>query len=272
MKTLPCSYFVAEADSTLSHQLQSEKPDLAFLGVHGIYGEDGCVQALCELLKIPYTGSGILASAVCMDKLFFKHLLLKNKIATPHFKVIRSNQDIPSVEKYPVVVKASHGGSTLGTHIVQKPEELSAALAEAKKFGRYVFIEDYISQGKEVAVSYLDGRFLTPVEIVPKSGFYDYKHKYETGQTNYIIPPRLDPLVTENLKVICEKVVSLTDVRSYARVDFIVKNKTPWLLELNTLPGLTETSLLPKSAKQDGMEFSQVIELILSNAMMDYPK
>ena len=270
LKTLPCSYFVAEADGTLLQQLQDEKPDLAFLGVHGVYGEDGSIQSLCEFLKIPYTGSGILASALCMDKLFFKNLLLKNKIATPDFTVIHSLQNIPPLKKYPVVIKASHGGSTLGTHIVQNSNTLSTAFEKAKNVGRYVFIEEYISQGMEVAVSYLNSRILTPVEIVPKNGFYDYKHKYEIGQTDYILPPRLNPMVVEKIKVISEKVISLTDVRGYARLDFIVKEDAPWLLELNTLPGLTETSLLPKSAKKDGLNFPQVIEMILSAAALDY--
>ena len=271
LKTLPCSYFVAEADGTLLQRLQEEKPDLAFLGVHGTYGEDGSIQSLCEFLKIPYTGSGILASALCMDKLFFKNLLLKNKIATPDFTVVPSLQKIPPIKKYPVVVKASHGGSTLGTCIVQNSKALSTALEKAKKGGRYVFLEEYISQGMEIAVSYLKGQILTPVEIVPKSGFYDYKHKYETGQTDYILPPRLNPMVVEKIKIISEKVISLTDVRGYARLDFIVKEDAPWLLELNTLPGLTETSLLPKSAKKDGFNFPQVIEMILSAATLDYP-
>lgn len=271
LKTLPCSYFVAEADHTLFQQLKNEKPDLAFLAVHGIYGEDGVVQALCEFLQIPYTGSGILASALCMDKLFFKNLLLKNKIATPDFKAVHSPHKSPSIKNYPMIVKASHGGSTLGTYIVKNPEELPAALKEAENIGRHVFIEEYIPRGKEIAVSYLNGRILTPVEIIPKSGFYDYNHKYKTGQTDYILPPRLDPFTVEKMKVISEKVISLTNIRGYARLDFIVKKNTPWLLEANTLPGLTETSLLPKSAKKDGLSFPQVIETILSVATLDYP-
>ena len=271
LKTLPGSYFTVEADSGLFQRLQGEKPDRAFLGVHGIYGEDGLVQAVCEFLKIPYTGSGLLASALCMDKLFFKNLLLKNKIATPPFQPVHSCRDIPARGKYPVVVKASHGGSTLGTFIVKSPGELPSALKKAKALGRSVFIEDFLSRGKEVAVSWLNGRILTPVEIVPKSGFYDYKHKYETGHTDYILPPRLPSLVTERLKVISEKVIALTDVRGYARLDFIVKDNRPWLLELNTLPGLTETSLLPKSAQRDKMDFPKVIETILSTACLDYP-
>ena len=270
LKTLPCSYFVAEADNTLFQQLKNEKPDLAFLAVHGIYGEDGSVQALCEFLQIPYTGSGILASALCMDKLFFKNLLLKNKIATPDFKAVHFPQQMSSIKNYPVIVKASHGGSTLGTYIVQNPKELPNALKKAKNIGRHVFVEEYIPQGMEVAVSYLNGRILTPVEIIPKSGFYDYKHKYNTGQTDYILPPRLDSLTVEKMKVISQKVISLTNVRGYARLDFIVKKNTPWLLEVNTLPGLTETSLLPKSANEDGLNFPQVIGTILSTASLDY--
>ena len=149
----------------------AEKPDLAFLAVHGIYGEDGCTQAICEMLKIPYTGSGVLASALCMDKLFLKKILLKEKISTPKLYELDSKGQPPKISKYPVVVKASHGGSSLGVYIVKNKKLLKSAIEKAKKIGSSVFIEDYLPSVKEVNVSYLDGKILTPIEIVPKGGF-----------------------------------------------------------------------------------------------------
>ena len=274
MKKLGLPFFFAEADSSLPAALLSEKPAAAFLAVHGIYGEDGCPQAVCELLRIPYTGSGILASALCMNKIFFKKLLQKNRIASPDFWEIPEDQAEAAAAnhfKYPVAVKASHGGSSLGTFIVQKPEGLAKALREARKTSPAVFIERYIRGGAEVAVSCLAGKILTPVEIAPKGGFYDYRRKYQKGQSQYFTPPRLDPMLTRKIMRQAQKAFQLAGIRGCARADFIVEGgKIPWLLELNTLPGLTENSLLPKSAAHDGLSFVQVIQKILSCASADY--
>ena len=122
-----------------------------------------------------------------------------------------------------------------------------------------------------MAVSFLNGKILTPLEIVPKGGFYDFKRKYTKGQSAYFLPARLNPRVIEKIKILSKKVIELTEVRSYGRVDFIIgENDSPWILEVNTLPGLTQTSLLPKSANYDGISFSQLIKLILENAQTDY--
>ncbi len=264
-------YFLVEANEKLQSVLAAKKPDIAFLAAHGMYGEDGCLQSLCEFLKIPYTGSGVLTSALCMDKIFFKKILVQNNIATPDFKIIDENWDSKKITKYPVVIKASHGGSTLGTYVVRNPGDLDSSIKKAKEIGRFVFVEDYISSGQEIAVSYLDGQILTPVEIVPKGGFYDYKRKYEKGQSQYYIPPKLDDFVLEKIKSISEKIFSLVEVRGYARADFLVENgKISWLLEVNTLPGLTTTSLLPKSASYDNIGFDQLIEKIINGARIDY--
>lgn len=271
LKKLSYPYFFVEADKNLQKNLTIKKPDLAFLAVHGMYGEDGCVQSVCELLSLPYTGSGVLTSALCMDKLFFKKILQKYKIATPDFQEVRSQGIYKKISTYPVVVKASHGGSSLGTYIVKNEKSLKLAIQKAKKIGRTVFIEDYISSGKEIAVSYLDGKILTAVEIVAKGGVYDYKRKYQKGQSQYHTPARLDPALTKKIERLSKKIFSLANVRSYARVDFLIQNnKIPWLLEVNTLPGLTKTSLLPKSASHDGITFPQLIETIIKLATTDY--
>ena len=263
-------YFTVTADYNLFQSLQSEKPDLAFLAVHGLYGEDGLIQSICEFLKIPYTGSGVLASSLCMDKIALKKLLLKHKVPMPEFEIIQPHWKAKKIS-CPVVVKSSHGGSSLGTYIVKKKTELLPAIQKAKQIGTSVFIEEYIKESKEIAVSFLAGKILAPIEIKPKGRFYDYKRKYIKGQSLYYIPSKLDPFVIAKIKSLAKKVFQITNVRSHARADFLVEKKqTAWLLEVNTLPGLTEQSLLPKSAKYDGFSFIELIEKITSSAQTDY--
>ncbi len=265
------AYFTATADPDLPQLLISKKPEAAFLAVHGVYGEDGGLQSLCEYLKIPYTGSGVLASSLCMDKIFLKKFLLKHKIPTPHFQIVDEPEHLKKTVSYPAVIKSSHGGSSLGTYIVRDEKALAPSIEKARALGAPVFIEDYLPGCQEIAVSFLDGRILTPVEIEPKGGFYDYKRKYVAGESSYFAPPRVDPFVLEKIKSLAQSAFQLTAIRSYARADFLLqKGKFPWLLEINTLPGLTEHSLLPKSAQYDGIEFSQLIEKILHLADTDY--
>jgi len=271
LEQLNYNYFTLEADDHLVSNLISKKPDLVFLAVHGLYGEDGIIQSVCEFLKIPYTGSGVLASSLCMDKIFLKKLLLKNKIPTPDFHIVDTSWTPKKISSYPVVVKSSHGGSSLGTFIVKQEKDLLPSVQKARSFGASVFIEEYLADCKELAVSVLDGKVLTPVEIEPKGSFYDYKRKYVKGESSYFIPPRLDSFVIEKIKNLSRSIFQLTNVRSYARADFLVqKEKTPWLLEVNTLPGLTECSLLPKSADYEGVKFPQLIEKIIQLAQTDY--
>ena len=271
LKELNYNYFAAPADQNLPQLLISKKPDLAFLAVHGPYGEEGLIQSLCEYLKIPYTGSGVLSSSLCMDKIFFKKILLKNKLPTPDFQIVDSNWSPRSIASYPIVVKSSHGGSSLGTFIVKNKKDLPKALKQAKKIGAAIFIEKYLPSCREIAVSFLDEKVLTPVEIEAKGGFYDYKRKYVKGEASYFLPPRVKPFVIEKIKFLAEKAFQTMGLRSYGRADFLLQNdKTPWLLEVNTLPGLTETSLLPKSAKHDGINFTRLIQKIIQMAGTDY--
>ena len=264
-------YFFVLADRKLPQILTSKKPDLVFLAVHGTYGEDGLLQSLCEYLKIPYTGSGVLASSLCMNKIFLKNFFIKNKFPTPDFDIVDSSWNSKRVSFYPVVVKSSHGGSSLGTYIVKQKKDLLTAVKKAKQIGAQVFIEEYMAGCREMAVSFLDGQILTPVEIKPKGGVYDYKRKYIKGESSYFVPPRVSPFVIEKIKSLSQKVFQSVNVRAYARADFLLQeDKIPWLLEVNTLPGLTEQSLLPKSAQHDGIGFVQLIEKILQLADTDY--
>ena len=145
------------------------------------------------------------------------------------------------------------------------------AIKKARQIGTDVFIEEYIKNSKEVAVSFLNGQILSPVEIKPKGRFYDYKRKYVKGESSYFVPPRIDPFVIEKIKSLSQKIFQTVPVRAYGRADFLLQEgKIPWLLEVNTLPGLTEHSLLPKSAKYDGIEFTQLIQEILQLADTDY--
>ena len=273
LTSLGYKHFMAEADKNLPQLLQDKKPDMAFLAVHGVYGEDGLIQSLCEFLKIPYTGSGVLSSSLCMDKIFFKNWLIKNKFPTPDFHIIDSYENPKNIFSYPVMVKSSHGGSSLGTFIVKREKDFLPAVKKAQAVGAQVFTEDYLSASREIAVSFLDGQVLTPVEIEPKADFYDYKRKYIKGESFYFTPPRIDPFIVEKIKSLARSVFQSLPLRSYARADFILqKDKTPWLIEINTLPGLTEHSLLPKSAKHDGIEFPQLIEKIIQSANTDYKK
>ena len=263
-------YFTVTADRNLCQSLQTQKANRAFLAVHGLYGEDGIVPSICELLKIPYTGSGVLASALCMDKIASKKLLQKHKIPMPDWEVIIDEKKIKN-SSYPVVVKSSHGGSSLGTEIVKQKSKLLASIKKNQKLGTPVFLEEYIKDSKEIAVSFLDGKILTPIEIQPKGRFYDYKRKYTKGETQYYLPPRLDPFVIEKIKSLSRNVFQILNVRSYARADFLVdKNQTAWLLEVNTLPGLTPQSLLPQSAKKEGISFTKLIKRITEMAQTDY--
>lgn len=267
---LSYKYFIAPADKNLPNLLLKKKPDVAFLAVHGPYGEDGITQSLCEYLKIPYTGSGVLASSLCMDKLFCKNILLQNKIPTPDFQKLTSDKNIHSKFTYPFIVKASHGGSSLGTSLVKTKKDFIPSYKKAKKIGLHVFIEEYLDSCQELACSLLNGLILTPVEIQAKGGFYNYKTKYTKGGSSYFTPPRCSPLVTEKVKLLAQQVFQILGVTSYGRVDILLKNNKAWVLEVNTLPGLTKYSLLPQSAKHDKISFTKLIQIILQGARLDY--
>ena len=275
LKALNIPYTIVSANEDLASTLIKLQPDCAFLAIHGKYAEDGLVQALCEYLKIPYTGSGVMASAVCMNKGFFKDYIRRCSLPTPKYQILNlkkkpeiKNSDIQL--SLPVVVKPSREGSSIGVSICRQSEELIPALQKAKKYDTQVLVEEYI-EGMELACSFLNGKVLSPIEICPKSDFYNYKNKYTSGATEYILPARLPQEVIEQCKKITFEIQQLLNIRSYCRADFILQNnKVPLLLEVNTLPGLTELSLLPKSAQYDGIDFVNLIQQIVQGAALDY--
>ena len=249
------------------------KPDIAVLALHGKYGEDGCIQGVLETLQIPYTGSGVLGSSVGMDKAVCRMVAQNLNINIPDGAYYHINDSVDDFISnlnlnYPVIVKPSREGSTINVTIVHKESEMNDAIKIALKSDSKVIVEEYI-KGKEITVGVINNVALTPLEVVPKSGFYDYESKYTKGKTDYIVPARIDELVSKQVKNDSLKIYNAIEASGIARVDFIVsENNNIYMLEINTMPGMTELSLVPKAAKYDGMEFNDVVEELLKSATL----
>lgn len=258
-------------DRDLDRVLRQNPIDVAFIALHGPYGEDGCVQGMLELLGIPYTGSGVLASALAMDKLKSKELFRLYNVPTPPYYTLDS-ADLARVEEvhgsfgYPAFVKPRRAGSSVGAGKASDLDELRARLADAAQFDRSVLVERFVG-GREVQVGILDGRALGAIEIVPRGQFYDYRSKYQAGQSEYHFPARLAPTRYKGVLNIAERAAACLGVTSAARVDMIVtEGENEYVLEVNTLPGLTPTSLLPKIAAGAGYDYADLCEAILERA------
>ncbi|MBP2653089.1 MAG: D-alanine--D-alanine ligase [Firmicutes bacterium] len=263
---------------SLVKQLNDAGTEVVFNAIHGKYGEDGILQGALELLGIPYTGSGVLASAMAMDKGISKRLFLQAGISTPKSRqYAKSEVNSDSVPKIlaefgvPVVVKPVTQGSSIGVVVVEKSDDLAAALTEAVNYGD-ILIEEFI-QGKELTVAIFgaeDPRALPVIEIVPHNGRYDYQSKYTKGATDYIVPARLDE---KTVKIVQDEALAAFKVlgcRGIARVDVMLDgNNTPYVLEVNTIPGMTATSLVPKAAAAAGISFADLCEQILFTATLD---
>lgn len=267
---------VDEIDVTLqlADQLKSHNIDVAFIALHGAYGEDGTIQGLLEYMRIPYTGTGVLGSAVAMNKIVCKHVAEALNIPVAHHRLFNANVD--SIEdcvnnlslELPVVVKPVSEGSTIGMTIVRDLNELPSALQLAATSDSKVMIEEYVG-GTEVTVSVLCGRTLPIIEIVPKSGFYNYEAKYTKGMTEYILPARINETIAALLNDWTLRLCRELDVRGTARADYIVRRDgTAILLELNTIPGMTETSLVPQAAAKEGISFEDVCLRMLNDAKL----
>lgn len=243
------------------------RADVAFLALHGGIGENGSLQAVLELLRIPYTGSGPLGSAIAMDKDVTKRLLRDAEIPTLPWRVVRApdfayDQDtIEDFVGFPCIVKPSRQGSSVGLSVVNEPEELPAAVREASRYDSEVMIERY-AKGRELTVGILGDHALPPVEIRPRKGLYDYEAKYTPGMTEYLCPAPLDEEVTAQMQTYALRAFRVLKLRGYGRVDFILSRERLFCLEANTLPGMTATSLLPKSAAAAGTPFPLLCETI----------
>ncbi|MBI4238863.1 MAG: D-alanine--D-alanine ligase [Deltaproteobacteria bacterium] len=267
-------YHVVEIDVTLNlvEQLRATPIDVAVIALHGKYGEDGTIQGLLEFQRIPYAGTGVCGSAVAMDKILCKRIARDLEIPVAMDLVFHANAD--SVEQLltrlsfelPVVVKPVREGSTIGLAIVRALDALPSALQLAAGSDEKILIEEYIA-GKEVTVGILCGQVLPTIEIAPKHGFYDYTAKYTKGMTDYILPARIPAETTALLGDWTARLWRELECRGWARADYIVRDDgSAVLLELNTIPGMTETSLVPKAAAYLGIAFDEVCERILNDA------
>ena len=244
--------------------------DVVFLGLHGACGEDGRIQATLDLLGVPYTGSGYLGSALAMDKDLTKRIVAPLGVLTPAWRTVSFTEaDIASIaaqEKLPVVVKPVDSGSSIGVAIAHTQEELVAALKANIGLGR-VILEQYVA-GREIDVGVLDGRSLPSIEIIPKQGFYDYVNKYQAGATVEICPTEIDPRIEKRLGEIALKVHNALGLTGYSRSDYIVDEKGDiYFLEINTLPGMTPTSLMPQEAAAVGVDYNTLCQKIVDMAL-----
>jgi D-alanine-D-alanine ligase len=259
-----------DAGIDLPAQLVAEQIEVAFIALHGRGGEDGSVQGLLEIMKIPYPGSGILASALALDKVMTKEVLVFHDIPTPNFDIYRRGEDVEAVvtrtHAYPVIVKPAREGSTIGVTIANSPETLRKGVQEASEYDDLVLVEEFI-KGRETTVSVLNGKALPIIEIAPKNGFYNYESKYTAGQTDYLLPADLPTELYRSMQLIAEKVCAVVGCSGAARVDFMLRNNKMFCLEVNTIPGMTATSLLPKAAAEAGIDFSELVQIILEGAV-----
>lgn len=258
-----------DAGAELPKQLVDEGIEVAFIALHGRGGEDGTVQGLLEIMGIPYTGSGVLASSLAIDKVMTKKMLLYHELPTPQFMVFNSGDDIEQMvskcKYFPLIVKPACEGSTIGISIVENANELRIGLEEALQHDDLILIEDFI-KGSEATVGVLNGVALPIIEIVPKSGFYDYEAKYTTGATEYIVPAPYEPVLYQRMQQAAVEACRVTGCSGAARVDFMVQEKQFSCLEINTIPGMTATSLLPKAAAEAGITFTELVQQILEGA------
>ncbi len=281
-------YKVTPLDVTaeLVSTLRAEQPDAVYIALHGKFGEDGTVQELLEFLDIPYTGPGVLASALSWDKAISKRLFAANGIPTPAWATLTADAfkqmgaatalDVAAhaVGEFPLAVKPAQQGSALGLTRVDSAGELAEALLGALSFGDKALIERWID-GTELAVSVLDAAdgldVLPPVEIVAKSGLFDFNAMYTPGETDYFVPARLDDAVMAEVRRLAEEAHRLIGARDVSRIDMVVAGEGadagPYVLEANTSPGMTETSLLPMAAEASGIEFDDLVDRIARAAL-----
>jgi D-alanine-D-alanine ligase len=260
--------------TSLARLVEESGAHVVWNALHGTYGEDGAVQGLCACLGVACTGSGILASALAMDKVMSKRIFESNGVPTPRWKLVPHDgpgdgSDAPAVLAgfaLPCVVKPANEGSSVGVSIVEARDDLPRAVAEARRFHGEVIVEEYIA-GTEVFVGILDGVVLGSVEVRPATRFYDYEAKYKRNDTRYLLPPELPRDVVAHAEQHALAAYEALGCSGHARPDLrIATDGAPYVLEVNTLPGMTKTSLMPKIAKAAGIDYATLCERILASA------
>jgi len=267
----------------LIERLRDAAPDVAFIAMHGRDGEDGTVQELLEILDIPYTGSGVLACVRATDKVLAKHLMIEAGIPTPEFfafnetafRELGAADALPAIEErldFPIVVKPSSQGSALGIKFARSAADVPAALVAAFSYDSRVLLERHVD-GRDLAVSILDGEPLPVVEAVPTGdGFYDFEARYEIGRTEFVCPAALPDGVTEQAHELARRTYRLLGCSAFGRVDLMLgADGELTVLEANPIPGLTETSLLPQAAEAAGISFDELVERIVELALERAP-
>lgn len=250
----------------------NKKINFCLLALHGPAGEDGKIQGMLDLLNMPYSGSGAAASALCMDKALTKQVLKVHDILMPSDIIIEADdwlvnkidilENILKRIVFPVVVKPNQSGSSVGVSIVKNDTQISKAIDASFRHDKTIIVEEYI-KGVEVTASILGNKILPLIEIVPDNEFFDFEAKYTTGKSQEIVPARLTDELTKDIKQRAFKITKILKCHGLCRVDFIVKNNQIYFLELNTIPGMTENSLCPKSALADGINFTDLLDKII---------
>lgn len=258
--------------------IQQARIDIAFIALHGRYGEDGSLQSLLEGLGLPYTGSGPAASRLSMDKIAARGVFCQNGLSVPRSVnfAVDDKEDIAEAAAFylsaPYVVKPAAQGSSIGLSIVRRPEELKAACKRAFEFDRNIIVEEYIA-GREITVGIIGDVSLPVLEVIPQNEFYDYEAKYTPGKSRYVVPACLPSPIAAEVQRIALSAHQTLGCAGFSRVDMRLSNKNiPYVLEVNSIPGLTPTSLLPKAAAAAGIDFNQLCLNILRFAYQRFAK
>ncbi len=264
---------LVEVDKNIAQTLKDGNYDYAYNALHGKYGEDGCIQGILEILQIPYTGCGVMSSSVCMNKEYTKRILSTCKdIPLIKSVFVQKGDDVKEKTKdlkFPVFTKPVCEGSSFGMTKVDTPDELEKAYLEAIKYNDDVLIEEFV-EGVSATVGVLegqDGLFATEIlEIRPKNEWYDYEAKYTKGMTEFILPAEISDDMTKKVKDIAVKAFKTAGCAGVSRVDFLITEDTPYVLEINTSPGMTETSDLPAQSAAMGINYDNLVQIILNGA------
>ena len=261
-----------EVDENLPITLREKGIEVVYNAMHGKYGEDGCIQGMLEAMQIPYTGSGVMASSVCMNKEYTKNILKEAGIPLIKSVLVRKGEDYKEKIKelqYPFMLKPVSEGSSIGMYKVNSPQEMDECFKKAAQCGQDVMIEEYL-EGKSLTVGVLeDGEKMFATEILEfrtKTEWYDYEAKYTAGLTEFILPAELSADMTAQVKKIAINAFNACACRGVSRVDFLVSNNTPYVLEINTSPGMTDLSDLPAQSKATGIDYDTLVQIILNGA------